>query len=170
MSVTDPEKVRLESRLWHYELAIKRLAQNCQDAESRRVLGELEAGLKKANEDADNTLDRAPVAFGSAPVLLVQEMDPVSREVAKPWAPVDGRTRIDEFDGEGGGRRAGEFRLSVITELQKLGRRSHLRGYSGLSSRPDDLVSDLLQGHVLTLDDGTSLQVVKMSLVAEVQQ
>ncbi|MDJ0463079.1 hypothetical protein [Streptomyces sp. H27-C3] len=170
MGTTDPEKVRLEHRLGHYETAVKRLAANCQDAESLRILGELEAGLKNANEDADVSLDRTPRKLGSTWVLLVQEMDAETRTITKAWRPVDGRTRIDEFSTSEEPALASDLKLRVRTELEKLGRRSQLRGYAGLTSSADGLVDDLSEGHVLTLDDGTSLQLVQADLVAAVQE
>ncbi|KUL44784.1 hypothetical protein ADL22_12640 [Streptomyces sp. NRRL F-4489] len=163
MSATDPEKARLESRLWHYELAVKRLAQLAEDAESRRILGELEAGLAKANEDADAALNNAPRVVGDTWVLLVQEMDPATREIRTPWTPLGPHLYT-------GNTVSSDLLKRVARDaLERVGRVSVECGYAGLTSSADGLAEDLVQGHVLTLDDGTSLQLLQADLVATVR-
>ncbi|GHB52020.1 hypothetical protein GCM10010331_44470 [Streptomyces xanthochromogenes] len=164
MSSTDPEKTRLEGRLHHYELAVKRLAQNFQDKESLRILAELEGGLAKVNEDADAALDRAPRVVGDAWVLLVQEMDPSDRVIRKPWRPMGPHLYSGSTVSSDSLKNAAEL------ALERLGRRSVERGYAGLTSSAHSLADDLVRGHVLTLDDGTSLQFLQADLVATVRE
>ncbi|WP_409238400.1 hypothetical protein [Streptomyces sp. PA5.6] len=164
MSTTDPEQSRLEHRLWHYELAIKRLTNNCQDAESRRILGELDAGLKKANEEADAALSNPPRVVGDAWVLLVQEMDPKTREIGKPWRP------FGQHAYTGTAVSCDSLKKAAELALEELGRRSAERGYAGLTSSAAGLAEDLIRGHVLTLDDGTSLQFLQADLLATVKE
>ncbi len=157
MTESSPEVKRLELRLWHYELAVKRLASNCQDAESLRILAELEAGLAKANEDADRDLD---ALLSKAWVLLVQETERPSGRVTKSWHPMSSATGLlmgDHASPE-------QMRSAICEALDRAGRRSTDRGFAGLTSPAFSLVEDLLQGHVLTLDDGTSLKLVQAHL------
>lgn len=163
MTEVDPEKARLEHRLWHYELAVKRLANNCQDAESRRILGELEAGLKAANEMSDAAVRNPPRVVGNAWVLLVQEMDPATREIRTPWTPLGPRLYL--------GSTASSDLLKRLAKdaLEQAGRVAVERGYAGLTSSAISLADDLVRGHVLTLDDGTSLQFLQADLVGAVK-
>lgn len=165
MTESSPEVKRLEHRLWHYELAVKRLASNCQDPESRRILGELDAGLKAAaNEAADAGVSNPPRVVGDAWVLLVQEMDPATREIRKPWRPFGERAFTGTAVASDSLKNAAEL------ALERLGRRSVERGYAGLTSSAHGLADDLVRGHVLTLDDGTSIQFLQADLLATVRE
>ncbi|MFI2616621.1 hypothetical protein [Streptomyces sp. NPDC018584] len=164
MTEVDPEKARLEHRLSLYELAVRRMSGVAQTAGMRAVLKELEAGLAKANEDADAALDKAPRVVGDAWVLLVQEMDPATREIRKPWHPFG----VHAYTGTAVAWDS--LKIAAELALDRLGRRSVERGYAGLTSSAISLADDLVRGHVLKLDDGTAVQFLQADLVATVRE
>ncbi|MFB7858854.1 hypothetical protein [Rhodococcus qingshengii] len=81
--------------------------------------------------------------------LVTKRVDPRTSEILeswKPWGePISPHAR----------------KRSAELALIELGRRSVERGYAGLTSDAYGLADDLLDGYVLTMDDGTSIQMVR---------
>ena len=103
--------------------------------------------------------------FGPMWVLLSSRKDPRTKVCTQDWAPVQEAGALLAWVNTD----VTKLMLPVSEVLAAAEKQSEAKGFARLTSPPLGIAADLFAGHVVTLDDGTSFQLVQYDLVADIQ-